>query len=65
MLGQQGTIRVSQGFNTVSQGCCCGDGLDTILRVPEGGMLAMRLVKPTGGYTMGGAVGSTVGLATA
>ena len=44
--------------------CCYGDDLNAILGVPEGGVSAMRSVKPMGGCTVGGTVGSTVGLAT-
>ena len=62
MLGQQGTFGVNQGFNAVGH-FCCGDDLNAILVVLEGGVLATRLVKPMGGHTVGGTVGSTVGLA--
>ena len=58
-LSQQGTFRLSQGFDTVSS-----DDPEAVLGVPEGHMSAMRLVKPMGGQTVGGAAGSTVGLAT-
>ena len=57
---KQGTFRVSCGFNAV-----CKDHINAILGIPEGGMLAMGLVMPMGGCTVGGTVRGTVGLAMA
>ena len=65
MISQQGTFGLSQGFNTVSQGRCCGDDLNAVLGVLEGDMLVTRSVKLMGGCIVGWTAGGTAGLAIA